>query len=440
MQDPQDGEEIFRAMAEVNRRYREDPQLHADVIELLAEQDKQRDAEAEPASVAEPAAPEARQPEEPEAREQQPREEQPQRPQQPQLKLVRRMGKELPPPVAFAVDGLFHEVGTGMICGKYFSGKTYVAMSLTASVATGKPFAGRAVLRKGAVLWLAAEGAWEVDKRIRAAVAALGGDPDNQPVYVQRASVPKLLSGGEQAVMDIVREAEVAAKAEFGVPLALVVIDTMIKAAGYKKSENDAVEVNNTIQVMDNISWRAKCFVLALDHMGKDEDRGARGSSDKPSSVDVYAEIKSNGGRTRTLHVVKVKGEKGDDEIDFETVAAKLEDGQKTACIKWSSQWKKPEEGTVALNALAKLLLKCAADVIASEGQEKMFFVGEPRRNSAQKKAIYKEFSKKHVGSERHDMAFKRAWKELVDAGLVTTVKDENSSGDMDQWVYLERV
>jgi RecA-family ATPase len=349
------------------------------------------------------------------------------------------MGKELPPPVAFAVDGLLHEVGTGMICGKYFCGKTYVAMSLSASIATGKPFAGRTVLRQGAVLWLAAEGAWEVDKRIRAAIAALGGDPDNQPVYVQRAGVPKMLSdGGEAALMQIVREAEAAAKEEFGVPLALVVIDTMIKAAGYKKSENDAVEVNNAILAMDNISFRAKCFVLALDHMGKDEDRGARGSSDKPSSVDVYAEIKSNGGRTRTFHVIKVKGEKGDDEIDFEMVGARLEDGQRTATVKWSAQWKKPEEGTVVLNGMAKLLLKCTLDVIAREGQETMFFVGEPKRNSAQKRTIYKKFSRKHDG-ERHDMAFKRAWDELVEKRLVTTVADAKSAADMDKWVYLEK-
>ena len=75
------------------------------------------------------------------------------------------------------------------------------------------------------------------------------------------------------------------AKAEFGVPSVLVVIDTMIKSAGYKKSENDAVEVNNMIQVMENVSVRTKCFVLALDHMGKNEDLGARGSSDKPSQL-----------------------------------------------------------------------------------------------------------------------------------------------------------
>ena len=173
--------------------------------------------------------------------------------------------------------------------------------------------------------------------------------------------------------------------------------------------------------------------------MGKDEERGARGSSDKPSSVDVYAEIKSNGARTRTLHVIKVKGEKGDDQIDFEIVGARLEDGQRTATVKWSAQWKQPAEGTVVLNGMAKLLLKCAADVIAREGQEKMFFVGEPARNSAQKKVIYKEFSRKHDSSDRPDTAFKRAWNELVEKGLVTTVADEKSAADMDKWVYLEK-
>jgi hypothetical protein len=41
---------------------------------------------------------------------------------------------------------------TGTICSKYFGGKTYVAMSLAASVATGVAFAGRTVRGKGAVL------------------------------------------------------------------------------------------------------------------------------------------------------------------------------------------------------------------------------------------------------------------------------------------------
>ena len=110
-------------------------------------------------------------------------------------------------------------------------------------------------MRRGAVLWLAAEGEREVDKRMRAAVKALGCDPDEQPTYEQIASVPKLLSnGGEALIMQIVDQVQRAAKAEFGLPLVLIIIDTMIKSAGYKKSENDSVEINNMIQVMENIS------------------------------------------------------------------------------------------------------------------------------------------------------------------------------------------
>ena len=72
--------------------------------------------------------------------------------------------------------------------------------------------------------------------------------------------------------------------------------------------------------------------------MGKNEELGARGSSDKPSSVDVYVELKSNGGAARTFHAIKVKGEKGDDQITFQIVGTTLEDGQTTAYVRWD-EW-----------------------------------------------------------------------------------------------------
>ena len=328
---PLDGEEAFREMQAVHERYLNNPLLHDDVMELLLDDEEKTDEPSQPSEEPQQEQPQDGQPKE------QPQQEPPS--QEPWLKpgerlLIQRLGKGVPPPVPFLVDGLFHEVGTGSIVSKYLGGKTFVAFSLAASVACGLPFAGRTMMRRGAVLWLAAEGEREVDKRMRAAVKALGCDPDEQPIYKQIASVPKLLSiGGEALIMQIVNQTQRAAKTEFGLPLALIVIDTMIKSAGYKKSENDAVEVNNMIQVMENISIRTKCFVLALDHMGKNEELGARGSSDKPSSVDVYIELKSNGGASRTFHAIKVKGEKGDDQIDFEIVGTILEDGQKTAYV-----------------------------------------------------------------------------------------------------------
>jgi hypothetical protein len=59
--------------------------------------------------------------------------------------------------------------------------------------------------------------------------------------------------------------------------------------------------------------------------------------SDKPSSVDVYAEIRKNG-RARILDFAKTKGEKGDEQITFDIVGTVLDDGQKTAYVRWG-EW-----------------------------------------------------------------------------------------------------
>jgi AAA domain/Bifunctional DNA primase/polymerase, N-terminal len=431
---PLDGEESFREMQAVHERYLNNPLLHDDVMELLLDDEEKAEKPSQPSEEPQQEQPQDEQPKE------QPQQEPPS--QEPWLKpgerlLIQRLGKGVPPPVPFLVDGLFHEVGTGSIVSKYLGGKTFVAFSLAASVACGLPFAGRSVMRRGAVLWLAAEGEREVDKRMRAAVKALGCDPDEQPLYKQIASVPKLLSnGGEALIMQIVNQVQRAAKAEFGLLLVLIIIDTMIKSAGYKKSENDAVEINNMIQVMENISIRTKCFVLALDHMGKDEERGARGSSDKPSSVDVYIELKSNGGAARTFHAIKVKGEKGDDPINFQIVGTTLEDGQTTAYVRWE-EWNNQNERFKSLNDNAALLLNCIRDVIAREGETRTLFHSMPDIRCVQKISVSNEFSRKHKGG-RHDMAFKRSWKELVAAGLVTTKKNKDNSDDMADWVYLE--
>jgi hypothetical protein len=430
MEEPwDDGAALDVATEEVLRRYREDPKWHANVMELLRE----AEAKAEPPPeepAAQPAAGSEQEHSEP--------------PPHPWLKpgeqpLIRWMGQGAPSPVAFLIDGLLHEVGTGLMAGTWFGGKTYVGMSVAASVLTGKPFAGRSVLRKGGVLWLAAEGEREVDKRIRAAVKALGCDPDKQPICVQIASVPKLLSDrGEEAVMQIVRQAARATRAEFGVALVLVIIDTMIKAAGYKKSENDSVEVNNVIRVMDHVSLRAKCFVLAIDHMGKNEELGARGSSDKPSSVDVYAEITKNG-RGRVLDFVKIKGEKGDEQITFDIVGTILDEGQKTAFVRWG-EWSGADDAGPSLSKDATLLFQCVRDVIESKGIQLKLFASEPEVRCVKKAEIRNEFHRRRSKTKGADnMAFKRAWDDLVGADPPLLSTKENGKSHWDHCVFLEK-
>jgi hypothetical protein len=148
-------------------------------------------------------------------------------------------------------------------------------------------------------------------------------------------------------------------------------------------------------------------------------------------------EIKSNGGIKKTPHVVKVKGEKGNEQVEFEIIGAKLEDGQKTAIVRWD-KWKEPEAAGESLNGNARLLLECARKVIISKGQEQEIIPFDTPRQSVQKRDVLLEFNRRHKG-DRHDMAFKRSWDELVKKGFITWIRDEHSSADLDVWVCLEK-
>jgi hypothetical protein len=306
------------------------------------------------------------------------------------------------------VDRLFHEIGTGLIVGKYFTGKTYVAMSLAASVATGKPFAGCEVRRPGAVLWLAAEGEREVDKRIRAAVAALGGDQDTLPFYTQEGGVPKIISD-PNSVGSIIHQAKRAAKAEFDLPL----VDTTIKAAGYKKSENDSVEVNTVIHTMEDFAHGYKCYVLFIDHAGWTDDR-ARGSSDKPSSVDTYGVI-TNGKKVKQLYIEKVTGEKGHMSVPFSVVGV-TQDSQPTAVVKWG-QWKDADSGPMAdLQKDDKLLYDSIVETINEKGVGMKLYENDMGlRRSVKKFEVRHTFYRKKGGSDGANRnAFARSWDFLL--------------------------
>jgi hypothetical protein len=348
---------------------------------------------------------------------------------------IRRAGQGVPVPVPFLVEGLLHEVGTSLIVGKYFSGKTFVAMSLAASVATGQPFAGREVRRKGAVLWFAAEGEREVDKRIRAAVVALGHDPDIVPFYTQTGGVPKILADAK-GVGAIINQAKRAAKVEYDLPLALIVFDTAIKSAGYKKSENDAVEVNTMIHTVEDYVHAYRCHAMFIDHMGKNEELGARGSSDKPSSVDTYGEI-TNGKKARKFYIEKVKGDKGDMSASFDIVGV-TQDGQSTAVIKWGD-WDEPIMGAAHdLEGDDKLLYACVVETIRDKGVElKLFHSDIVPRRCVRKAEIRDEFHKRrNKGHEADRVAFKRAWEYLLGRTLFSTRAEGK-----DQWewfVFLE--
>ena len=71
---------------------------------------------------------------------------------------------------SWLVKDLIPETGQGLASGQWGTAKTFTVLDLAASVMTITPFAGREVARQGGVLFVAAEGAYEIPIRLKGVV------------------------------------------------------------------------------------------------------------------------------------------------------------------------------------------------------------------------------------------------------------------------------
>src|SRR5262249_18927231 len=104
-------------------------------------------------------------------------------------------------------------------------------------------------------------------------------------------SLPVRLSD-PRAADAIIRMAEPIAarlKAEFGVPLALIIIDTVVAGADYQREgqDNDTAITHRNMMAMAKAARALHCFIFGIDHYGKDANVGTRGASVKEGDADV---------------------------------------------------------------------------------------------------------------------------------------------------------
>ena len=120
--------------------------------------------------------------------------------------------------------------------------KTFAALDLAVAVMTGGVFIKFPVMRRGAVLFIALEGENEIAIRLEAAVKARG--LSGKVPFAWITECPRLLDpDAPQILGNMVKQAAERMLRDFSLPIALVVIDTMGKGAGYSRTgdENDAV-------------------------------------------------------------------------------------------------------------------------------------------------------------------------------------------------------
>lgn len=186
------------------------------------------------------------------------------------------------------------------IYGPSGSYKSFLAVSWACHIAAGVPWSDRKVAQ-GAVLYIVGEGGVGVPRRIKAWEIVNKRSADNlflvnRPVFpVRQQEVNEVLLAARQI------------ESECGYPVRLVVIDTLARCFG-GNDENDARDMGAFIEGCDTIKQATGATVLVVHHSGKDEAKGARGSSSFRAALDAEFNVKREGeGKALILSCTKMK-------------------------------------------------------------------------------------------------------------------------------------
>lgn len=357
---------------------------------------------------------------------------------------------------SWLVRDLIGETGKGLASGQWGTGKTFVTLDLSASVMTGEPFAGRPVMRRGGVLFVAAEGSFEIGVRLaglvngkiagtvmeRAVMGEQTVDPDDLP-FAWIGECPRLLDHDavETLILTALQAAEVM-RERYDLPLALIVVDTVAAGAGFE-DENSAAEAQKLMNGLERLSQRTGAFILGVDHFGKSVETGTRGSSAKEAAADTVLAMlgtREEGGTvTNTrMAVRKVRGAPTGAETPYTLEQVEIgtdRHGQpRTTCvIRWQAS------GTGSLSAMTKrgawpkslkVFQQALLNALAGDGKTMRPYGGDgPEVRAVSQANVRAEFVANYPAegdtpAKRGDAkkkAFQRSIKAAREADLITT-------------------
>jgi hypothetical protein len=190
---------------------------------------------------------------------------------------------------------------------------------------------------------------------------------------------PLLLGNGKIDPLPILTATAAAAherfQQEFGLPLALILIDTMATATGWT-DENDNAQASRAMAVLRDLSIETGAVVMGVDHLGKNAEAGARGASAKEANADfVLASVgeKRADGRVENSELNLRKLRDGPQGLTIPFEARVVDMGQDehsypvTSCvIDWNVQ-RRPKEKKLSESEL--LLSKALGDTLAAKGE-----------------------------------------------------------------------
>lgn len=203
-------------------------------------------------------------------------------------------------PVSWLVRGYVEADSLALVYGEPGHGKSFLAIDLAASIASGTPWHG-AETKAGAVFYIAGEGHNGLARRFKAWETQRGASLAGVPLYVSRRSAPL---DDKASAAEVLRTVDTLAT-ETGQTPALIVVDTLARCFG--GDENSATDIGAFVANLDALRHRWRATVLVVHHSGKDSTRGARGSTALRGAVDAEYRVTKDPAGTVTLEATKMK-------------------------------------------------------------------------------------------------------------------------------------
>ena len=178
---------------------------------------------------------------------------------------------------AWLIKGIIPQQSFGVLYGAPDTMKSFSAIDMACSVATGKEWDGKPT-QQGIVLYLAAEGQQGLSRRIKAWELANHIEASNlwvlgSPLTVNDPKVQKKLIRTIKQLEDTQQN-----KVE------LVIIDTLARCIG--GDENSPKDMGEFVRACDAIRCETETTIFCIHHSGKDVNKGARGSNVLVAAVD----------------------------------------------------------------------------------------------------------------------------------------------------------
>lgn len=206
------------------------------------------------------------------------------------------------PATRWLIKDFIEEGSTVVLFGESESMKSFAALSMALSIATGLDWYGNRVSNPGPVIYIAGEGSLGLKKRMQAWML------DNQ--ILDPMSVPCLVGPGPIDLLDIQAVEELFGayeelEQELGPPR-MIIIDTLNRCFGAGGDENSTSDMTGFVASLDKLKTRWGCATFVVHHTGQGDKTRARGSSVLRCAVDFEFRLAVSGD-TRVLTCMKAK-------------------------------------------------------------------------------------------------------------------------------------